>query len=170
MQRVLVLNQDYTFLGLTDWQNAICAVYTQKAIAEEHYDWEVHSPSTTMKVPAVIRLKKFAHVVYERIIFVSFTKRNVHLRDRYICQYCAKHCEAKDITIDHVVPEDRGGLSTWENCVSSCSQCNSIKDNRTLEEAHMHLIHIPTKPRRFSEIVRIKCGELHDLWLRYLGT
>ena len=39
----------------------------------------------------------------------------------------------------------------------------------TPEEAKMHLIRIPRKPHGFSEIIRIKIGEIHNLWLRYLG-
>lgn len=166
--KVLVLNQDFSFLGVTDWQNAICAVYTQKAVVEENYDREVHSPSTVMKVPAVIRLKKFVRVAYERLTYVSFTKRNVHLRDSYKCQYCSKQCEKGKVGVDHMLPESRGGLNTWNNVVTCCHLCNMIKNDRTPEEAGMHLVRIPGKPRGFREIIKIKLGEIHDLWIKYL--
>ena len=168
MHRVLVLNQDFSFLGVTSWQNAICAVYTQKAVAMENYDQEVHSPSTTMKIPAVIRLKHFVRVAYERLAYVSFTKRNVHLRDNYICQYCSKQCAKGNVGIDHILPESRGGLNIWSNVVTACHSCNMIKDNKTPEEAGLKLIRVPTKPKRFREILRIKLGEIIDLWEKYL--
>ncbi len=164
--RVLVLNSSYEFLGFTDWQSAICSVYTGKVIVEAEYDDVVHSVSSSMRVPAVIRLRKYVKVVYERITYVSYTKRNVHLRDNYICQYCGD--KQKELTIDHVIPESRGGLTTWENTASACADCNYKKDDRTPQEAGMRLIRIPHKPHGFKEIIRIKIGEIHDLWAPYL--
>ena len=167
--RVLVLNMDYQFLGVCDWKSAISAVYSGKAVAEAEYDREVHSPSVTMKVPAVIRLKKWVKVVYERLAYVSYTKRNVHLRDNYVCQYCGEKCTRGNTTIDHVVPESKGGTDSWENCVTACKGCNYEKDDRPLGQSGMHLIKVPTKPKGFKEIVRIKLGELHDLWIPFLN-
>ena len=166
--RCLVLNMDYTFLGVTDWKSAICATYSGKAIVEEEYDRVVHSPSITMNIPAVIRLKKYIKIVYERITYVSYTKNNIHRRDDFYCQYCGEKTRKEKMTIDHVMPESRGGLSTWDNTVSACSSCNRVKDNRTPQEASMHLIRVPRKPHGFIEIVRIKLGEIHDIWIPYL--
>lgn len=169
MQRVLVLNSSYEFLGFCSWQNAICAKVTGKVYIEEEYDDVVRSPSVTMRVPAVIRLRHYVKVAYDRIMFVSYTKRNVHLRDNYVCQYCNTKCDKRKLGIDHVIPESKGGLTTWENTVSCCHGCNLVKDDRTPEEAGLHLIRIPHKPKCFVEVIRIKVGEVHDKWRRYLG-
>jgi len=166
--RVLVLNSSYEFLGVTDWKSAISAAYCGKAIVEEEYDEVVHSPSMQMKVPAVIRLRKYVKVMYERITYVSYTKNNIHRRDDFYCQYCAEKTRKEKITVDHVVPESRGGLSTWENTVSCCKSCNAVKDNRTPQEAGMHLIRQPHKPHGFVEIIRCKIGEINELWVKYL--
>ena len=168
MERVLVLNSSYEFLGVTDWKSAVCAAVTGKAIVEEEYDSVIHSPSMEMKVPAVIRLKKYVKVLYDRISYVSYTKNNIHRRDNFICQYCGEKKKKDKITIDHVIPESRGGQSVWENTVSCCSTCNREKDNRTPHEAGMKLIRIPHKPHGFKEIIRIKIGEIHELWESYL--
>ena len=167
--RVLVLNMDYQFLGVCDWKSAISAVYSGKAVSEADYDREVHSPSTTMKVPAVIRLKKWVKVVYERISYVSYTKRHVHLRDNYTCQYCGEKCGKGNTTIDHIVPESKGGQDTWENTVTACKSCNYEKDDRPLAQSGMKLLKVPTKPKGFTQIVRIKLGEIHDSWIPYLN-
>jgi len=168
VERVLVLNMDYTFLGVTDWKSAICAVYTDKAIVEEEYDRTVSSPSVTMNIPAVIRLKRYIKILYDRIAYVSYTKNNIHRRDDFICQYCGEKTRKEKMTIDHVVPESRGGLSMWDNTVSACKSCNAVKDNRTPLEAGMHLVKQPCKPHGFKQIIRIKIGEIHDLWEPYL--
>ena len=168
MSRCLVLNMDYTFLGVCDWKEAICAVYSNKVIVEESYVSTVRSTSVEMRVPAVIRLRKYVRVVYERVTFVSYTKKNVHLRDAYVCQYCTTRCKSDEVTIDHIVPESRSGADSWENTVTCCKSCNLLKDNMTLVQSGLKLIKTPTRPKGFREIVRIKLGELHDLWLKYL--
>ena len=137
-------------------------------MVEEEYDQEVHSVSLTMKMPAVIRLRKFIHIVYERIAYVSYTKRNVHLRDNFTCQYCGVKMPQKELTIDHIIPEAKGGPTNWENCVSACSDCNYKKDDKTPQEAGMVLIRAARKPHGFKEIVRIKLGEVILLWEKYL--
>jgi 5-methylcytosine-specific restriction endonuclease McrA len=159
---------DFTFLGICEWTDAISSVYSNKAIVEEEYEEEVHSVSLTMRKPAVIRLRKLIHIVYERIAYVSYTKRNVHLRDNFTCQYCGVKMPQKDLTVDHVIPEARGGPTNWENCVSACCDCNYKKDDKTPGEAGMNLIRPAHKPKGFKEIVRIKIGEISDLWEKYL--
>lgn len=165
----LVLNLSYEFLGFCTWESAICSVVSGKATVEEEYDRVVRSPSTSMNVPAVIRIKHYVRVAYHKITYVSYNKRNVHLRDNYICQYCNVKVHPKEIGIDHVIPESRGGKKTWDNTVSACYDCNIVrKRDRTPAEAGMTLIRIPGRPKGFREIVRVRCGEIHDLWLKYL--
>jgi 5-methylcytosine-specific restriction endonuclease McrA len=166
--RCLVLNADYTFLGVCDWRDAVCSVYTNKVVVEESYEQEVRSPTTKMRIPAVIRLRKYVKIVFDRLTFVSYNKKNVHLRDNYICQYCSVRIKDREATIDHVIPYSKGGLEKWENTVTCCKRCNRIKGNKTLAQSGLKLLRVPTKPKSFKEIMRIKLGELHDLWLKYL--
>ncbi|MBP8646522.1 MAG: HNH endonuclease [Syntrophobacteraceae bacterium] len=46
---------------------------------------------------------------------------------RGICHYCRKRVPPCELTMDHVVPLARGGLSTKGNVVPSCKTCNSRK-------------------------------------------
>jgi len=167
--RCLVLNSDYTFLGVCDWKDAICFVYTNKVIVEESYDQSIHSCTTEMRIPAVIRLRKYVRVLYHRVTGISYNKRNVHLRDDYICQYCSQRCKREQAaTIDHILPESKGGLATWENTVTCCKACNLKKGDLSLSQSGLKLLRPPTKPKGLHAIIRIKLGELHDLWLKYL--
>lgn len=166
--RCLVLNMDYTFLGVCDWKDAVCSVYTNKVVIEESYNEIIHSCTTQMRIPAVIRLRKYVRVMYNRISYVSYTKRNLHLRDAYICQYCSIRIKEHAATIDHIIPESRGGVDSWENTVTCCKSCNHKKASLSLAQSGLKLIRVPTRPKGFKEIMRIKLGEMHDLWLKYL--
>ena len=42
-------------------------------------------------------------------------------------------------TVDHLLPQSRGGTNTWLNTVAACTRCNNLKANRTPPEAGMRL-------------------------------
>lgn len=57
----------------------------------------------------------------------------------HICYYCNKKLTEKDIvTVDHKIPFSRGGLTTKENLVIACADCNCEKDNMTEEEYYTY--------------------------------
>ena len=45
------------------------------------------------------------------------------------CYYCKTDTPARKLTMDHVVPLARGGLSKKSNLVPSCKTCNTNKKN-----------------------------------------
>ncbi len=44
-----------------------------------------------------------------------------------VCYYCEKKFGPKELTMDHIVPISRGGLSTKNNVVPACKECNTQK-------------------------------------------
>ena len=48
-------------------------------------------------------------------------------RDLHTCAYCSGPAD----TVDHLLPQSRGGLNTWLNTVAACTRCNNLKANRT---------------------------------------
>jgi 5-methylcytosine-specific restriction endonuclease McrA len=75
----------------------------------------------------------------------------VYNRDGGACRYCGWHkddpvpCEGSSVgfmklSLDHVVPESKGGETTAENLVTACMRCNQTKGGRTLSESGMSLI------------------------------
>ncbi len=116
-------------------------------------------------VPRVILLLFFDRLPAKE---VKFTRQNVFERDKNICQYCGRKFDRKDLNLDHVVPRQQGGLTTWTNIVCSCIDCNRRKANRTPEQAHMHLIRKPKKPRwrPFLEVQFHKSA--HHSWRHFL--
>ena len=131
----------------------------------EPHPESIKTVSMRIRVPRVIVLAVFDKLLRKE---VKFTRHNVFERDRNTCQYCGRHFERKDLNLDHVVPRDRGGPTSWENIVCSCIPCNTRKSNRTPHEAGMRLIATPRKPkwRPFVEIgVGVRC---HDSWRHFI--
>jgi 5-methylcytosine-specific restriction endonuclease McrA len=81
----------------------------------------------------------------------------VFARDGNMCQYCGRHFPMSELSLDHVVPRSRGGLTSWENIVCACVACNVRKGGRTPPEARMQLVRQPVKPKR-SPLLSIKLG------------
>ena len=44
-----------------------------------------------------------------------------------ICHYCRNHFQPNELTMDHLIPIIRGGLSIKANLVPSCKDCNNKK-------------------------------------------
>ncbi len=73
---------------------------------------------------------------------------HIYARDSSRCQYCGKKYPTTELSLDHVIPRSQGGRSTWENVVRCCIKCNVKKGGRTPEQAHLHLVVKPHKPKR----------------------
>lgn len=132
MGHTLVLNANYLPLSLMPissigWKDAIKVKYLGGAkVIAEYEDWDVHSPSTTVKVPSVMISENYIKTKQ----YIRFSRTNLLIRDNFTCQYCEKHLEQKDLTVDHVVPRVRGGVTRWDNIVAACYVCNAIKGHK----------------------------------------
>ena len=101
---------------------------------------------------------------------VKFNRRNIYARDGNRCQYCGKKMPTTELSLDHVVPKSQGGKSTWDNIVCCCVKCNVKKGGRTPEQAHMHLITKPVKPKR-SPVINIRLAdERYSSWKQFLDN
>ncbi|MFM2294512.1 MAG: hypothetical protein RLZZ350_925 [Verrucomicrobiota bacterium] len=126
----------------------------------------VNTIAFKIRVPRVILLMVYDHMPKKE---VKFTRHNIFERDKNTCQYCGKIFERSDLNLDHVVPRDRGGPTTWENIVCSCIPCNTRKANRTPQEAGLHLVKKPKRPK-WRPFVQINFNVLqqHDSWRHFV--
>lgn len=111
-----------------------------------------------IRVPKVLLLRSYDQLPVQE---VQFNRENLFDRDGYRCQYCGNHFEAGHLNMDHVIPRDRGGRTSWENIVTSCISCNSRKANRLPHQANMHLIRKPERPR-WRPFVSSLIGQSYD--------
>ncbi|MGH7333964.1 MAG: HNH endonuclease [Candidatus Rokuibacteriota bacterium] len=164
---VLVLNNSFEPLQFTNARRAICLLLSGKAEPVESSPRVVRSPSLVLSLPAVIRL-----AVYIRKPFldrVAFNKKNILRRDSYTCQYCTRRGER--LTVDHIVPRSRGGVTAWTNVVAACLRCNLRKGNRLPEEVGMRLLREPVHPKFLFSTHLLRHPFAHSLidsWRKYL--
>jgi 5-methylcytosine-specific restriction endonuclease McrA len=132
----------------------------------EEDDW-VRTASTQIQVPRVIRLLDYEKVPRHA---VKFNRRNIFARDNNQCQFCGKRFPTTELSLDHVVPRSQGGVSSWENIVCACIDCNVRKGGRTPKQAHMSLIRKPEKPKR-SPLLNLKLtSKKYHSWKTFLDN
>lgn len=57
----------------------------------------------------------------------SHLRRRVIERDGLRCVYCDDDLENSEIHLDHVIPESRGGETSYNNLQVTCRKCNLAK-------------------------------------------
>ncbi len=164
--QVLVLNRSYEPIHICGIKRAIILIVKGVAHSEQNTTCFLQSPSTAIPVPAVIRLSHYVHIPYRK---KAYSKRHIYLRDNHICQYCGKGGNPNDLTLDHILPQSRGGKSVWENLVTSCQKCNTKKGDQTPKEAGIKVLNKP-KPLSsyfYLHLVRTK-AQNNQYWRKYL--
>jgi len=185
-QQVLVLNRLWQAVNICSARRALALLFEGHAhvvlndgsnfrtfdfgqwrdISERQpHEESIHTVSFKIRVPRVILLLMFDRLPKKE---VKFTRHNIFERDKNTCQYCGKVFDRRDLNLDHVVPRDRGGPTSWENIVCSCVPCNTRKSNRTPSEAGIRLIRKPKRPkwRPFVQVNLEVAG--HDSWRHFL--
>ncbi|MBP6965715.1 MAG: HNH endonuclease [Armatimonadetes bacterium] len=162
---VLVLNNDYEPLNVCNLRRAICLVFLGKAEVLHTHDAVVNTIDGVVDSPSVVKLR---HHVKRPLPELRLSRRSVFARDNYTCQYCGH--QARDLTIDHVIPKRLGGLSSWDNLVCCCKKCNSRKGDKTLDKANMRLANRPRRPRYvpFISLTKYLDGARNETWRTYL--
>jgi 5-methylcytosine-specific restriction endonuclease McrA len=164
---VLVLNASYEPINICGARRALVLVLKGVARTEEDHGQMLHAARMRVAMPSVIRLLEYRRIPHQTR---ALSRKNILLRDRNTCQYCAVVLTAAELTLDHVVPRSRGGLSTWENLVACCHSCNRRKGSQMLNElTNMRLLR---EPRPFSlhtsrHIMRM-IGHSDQKWRKYL--
>lgn len=183
--QVLKLNSAYIPLEIVSWKDAISDWINGKVeIIEEYenkiiykkYDKCFDTFSDVIKMPAVVRLIHFIKPNKDVKFYQSFTRKNVYDRDKGKCQYCGCKVSLKEMTYDHVVPQSKGGMTTWTNIVCSCFECNKKKGDKYLNEVGMKLITKPVAPKlaedynggMITRLKKIKNITNNEKWLNYI--
>ena len=161
-EAVLLLNSTYEPLNVINLRRAVRLLLTGKGDSVEHTGRMIRFGAGEFRVPEVVRLGYYVKRPAQK---VKFTKSAVFLRDNYTCQYCGH--QTRELTIDHVVPKVRGGLTSWTNVVACCKRCNNSKGDKSLKDSGFKLARPPKEPRFLPYLRMVRSGH-QKTWDKYL--
>ena len=169
MDRVLVLNASYEPLSLISVKRAVVLLLTDKAeVVEQDVARRLRAERIAVDVPLVIRLVRYISI--PRGLRLPFSRKTLLARDEHACQFCG--ATNVPLTVEHLLPRSRGGVTSWENCVAACGRCNHRKGHRTRAEAEKIGLTLRREPRwpHFSRIALVVLAEArgHDAFRKYV--
>jgi HNH endonuclease len=182
--RCLVLNGDYSPLGIIDWKKALTwsmkyehsSVRGIEIIDFYKNDYIVGTNNKKHPIPCVAKTHRYFRLYSQG---VNFSRKNLFIRDNHTCQYCGLKKEINKLTYDHVIPKSvwkhkESSPTNWTNIVTSCTECNRKKGNKTPQQANMPLLSFPTRPKkdiRYLPVSHHLFNIRHDIpmeWQPYL--
>lgn len=147
MSSVLVLNADMGPLHRVSLRHAIRMLCREVAVIHES------EPDIRFGIwpkPTIVRLVQFIVTKWRYTAGPSWSRPGVLGRDHRKCGYCQGPAK----TVDHIMPQSRGGRNSWTNTVACCDPCNQRKGDRTPQEAGMKLMVKPHAPTWVSLATR----------------
>lgn len=159
--KVLLLNNSYEPISIITAKKAVIMYFLDKVDVVKKSKIVINSLYLKFNIPEVIKLKNYIYIKHSKI---SLTRKNILKRDNNTCQYCGKN--KSEITIDHILPKDKGGNDSWNNLVVACKRCNMIKGNYLLKDIDMQLIRKPFEPTKIIYLQNV--GKNNKSWHPYL--
>lgn len=161
--KCLVVDSSYIARSIITTERAYVISYKGNAdiVATHPESFKVVNPNLDIPKPSIIRVFTYIKLDFRK---VPLSRENVFRRDNYECVYCGND-NRKVLTLDHVVPQSKGGKNSWNNLVTACKKCNNEKSDLTLEEYGKEI----PQPRRPHYLMLMK--QLHYIpkeWKPYL--
>lgn len=141
---VLLTTSGYQPFDILNVEDAIKMIYSKRArYIIQDSNIKIRSQKISMNLPIAISSTTTHSVIPVPIIF---SKQNVIYRDDFTCQYCGLRLfSMKHVQLEHVIPKARWKkeserlrlkykCNSFENCVTSCKDCNSLKRDLLPEE------------------------------------
>ena len=126
-------------------------------------DDSIGTPRSRVRAPRVIIAVNFNKVPLKR---PRLNLKHLRERDNHRCAYSGCVLAPHESSMEHVVPKSKGGATRWENVVLADKRINSIRGNRTLEEAGLKL---KTKPH-VPAAKPFACSALFSEWCFFVES
>jgi 5-methylcytosine-specific restriction endonuclease McrA len=162
MRQVLVLNSTYEPVNVCSTRRAVVLLLKGKAETVAATGAIFHSERAAVAIPQVIKLLHYVRL--PRAEGRRLSRRAILARDGFCCQYCGS---TRHLTLDHIVPRSRGGLTSWDNVVTSCAPCNVRKGACLPSEVGMSPSRKPRPPLP-GDFVLATQRAVPEAWLPYL--
>lgn len=152
--RVIQCNTTAQVMCTISAQRAIKMILSGSAYSIADTDEVMRSQKLSIPVPSIIMMTSYVdewainESLQRKVEKVkslrgedggSRIKRKILDRDKHTCAYCGNYGD----TIDHIVPQSRGGTWAWDNVITACSTCNGLKSDKSLTELGWSLLFNP---------------------------
>lgn len=159
--RTLVVDSSFMPRSVISSERAFVIFYKGNAEVIDEYEesFGLVNKELDIKKPSIIRVFKYVKKEYTKL---PPSRENIYKRDNYECVYCSS---TKNLTLDHVIPQSKGGKDGWHNLVTACRTCNGEKADLTLEEYGKEI----PQPKRPHFLMLIKgMGDMPESWEKFL--
>lgn len=154
--------------GEVDWNRMIYANpvdwETWITLPVRFYDLTISTSHMTIRAPRIIIQLNYGKMP---LITPRPTKDAIRRRDGGRCQYTGVEVSWGQGNIDHVVPRAQGGKNTFENMVWSSKPINSMKADKTPEQAGLKLLRKPYAPKAIP-LSAAQTIAHHPCWIPFM--
>ena len=163
--KTLVLDSSYTPRGIISSLRGFVIAWKGNAVVIQNHDAKINvcDPDSEYWKPSIIRVNKYVAGIDRHQ--VQLNRGNIFKRDGYRCAYCDSNQQKKELTLDHVVPQSKGGKNEWTNLITSCKKCNNNKGDMDVKEFTDRNIN-PKKPHYLTMLRG--SGNTPEEWDPYL--
>ena len=161
--KTLVIDTSYVARSIVSVERGFVISFKGNADIISEYDesFKLVNPYLDIKKPSVIKVHSYINVPFHK---VALTRDNVFRRDDFTCVYCGDRNRGT-LTLDHVIPQSKGGGNDWDNLVTACRSCNLQKADLSLEKFGKE-IPKPTRPHYLMLMQQVR--EIPEDWKPYL--
>jgi 5-methylcytosine-specific restriction endonuclease McrA len=109
-----------TEFRLVDWDDWV-------KLPVRSFDVYVATANTRIRIPRVVKVLKYDKMPKKKF---SLNFKTVYEMYKGVCAYTKKKLKKTEANMDHVIPESKGGKTSWDNIVLCDKSINSKKGNR----------------------------------------
>ena len=93
--KVILLNKDYSYINSISVRRALRLIAKEKVTVEKYSGRTIRTVTRVIAVPLILRLVYLVRQIYRKA--VTWSKKNVLVRDDFECVYCGTR---KNLNID----------------------------------------------------------------------
>lgn len=169
--RCLKLDSSWTPIEIIDWFEAFCQVYVEpypcNILWEYPEKYKIRSQNSSWSYPSIIVLKNFTRPKKEKNV-IKPSLKSILVRDLYRCGYCGVKLSGSSGTRDHIIPESKGGPSSWSNLIACCKPCQNKKKDHMPEDVGMFPTKTPKAPHieeKFAKYIKLSSAFEKKCWM-----